>query len=111
MLPDQHARSLGVVVDFMGHPASTHRGPDFLALKTQAPRIIVIVDIRVDDDARHVCHFREITDFEPTGRSREDVAALTQRISDTMGEILEKHPESYLWQHRRWREKYRLPES
>jgi KDO2-lipid IV(A) lauroyltransferase len=103
MLPDQHARRLGVVVDFLGQPASTHRGPGFLIAKTDKPRIIVMVGVRVDDDARHVYHLREITDFVPTGHSRSDVAVLTQRICDAMTEVLEQHPESYLWHHRRWR--------
>jgi KDO2-lipid IV(A) lauroyltransferase len=103
LLPDQHARRSGVVVDFLGQPASTHLGAAFVALKARDPRVIVAVDTRVDDGPSHVCHFKEISDFERTGDTRADVTALTQRFNDVMEETIEKHPGSYLWHHRRWR--------
>lgn len=104
ILPDQHARRFGVTGTFLGRRASTHRGPAFVALKARDPRIVVGVDTRIDDGPQHVVWLEEIDDFTPTGRSRQDVAALTQRINDVMGEIVRRHPESYLWQHRRWRD-------
>jgi lauroyl/myristoyl acyltransferase len=61
------------------------------------------VDTRIDDGPRHVCYFKEISDFEPSGDTRTDVVRLTQRINDAMAETIEKHPGSYLWHHRRWR--------
>ncbi|HXK21146.1 MAG TPA: hypothetical protein VMS55_00570 [Myxococcota bacterium] len=103
MLPDQFARSGGVVVDFLGVPASTHAGPALAALRARGCRIFVVVDTRLRDGARHVCHVREVKDFEPSGDPRADVERLTQRLCDEMGEIVRAHPESYLWQHRRWR--------
>jgi KDO2-lipid IV(A) lauroyltransferase len=105
LLPDQHARRSGVVVDFLGQPASTHLGPAFVALKARDPRVIVAVDTRVDDGPDHVCHFKEITDLPHSGDLRSDVATLTQQINDVMAETIEKHPDSYLWHHRRWRAK------
>jgi Kdo2-lipid IVA lauroyltransferase/acyltransferase len=103
MLPDQFARAGGVVVDFLGVPASTHAGPALAALRARGCRIFVVVDTRVADGARHVCHVRELKDFEPSGDAHADVLRLTQRLCDEMGEIVRAHPESYLWQHRRWR--------
>jgi KDO2-lipid IV(A) lauroyltransferase len=103
ILPDQFARRSGVVVDFLGVPASTHAGAALAALRAQGCRIFAAVDTRVHDGARHVCHVREILGFQPSGDLDADVLALTTRLCDAMGEIVRDHPESYLWQHRRWR--------
>ncbi|HVN36550.1 MAG TPA: hypothetical protein VMW19_00080 [Myxococcota bacterium] len=108
MLPDQFARSGGVVVDFLGVPASTHAGPALAALRARVCRIFVVVDTRVRDGAGHVCHVREIRGFEPSEDPRADALRLTQRFCDEMGEVVRAHPESYLWQHRRWRRHTRL---
>jgi KDO2-lipid IV(A) lauroyltransferase len=103
VLPDQFARRSGVVVDFMGVPASTHAGPALAVLRAPGSRLCVAVDTRSDDGARHVCRIREIAGFAPTGDEEADVRALTRRIADIMGELVAAHPESYLWHHRRWR--------
>lgn len=104
MLPDQFARRSGVVVDFLGVPASTHAGPALAALRAPGCRIFAVVDTRVDDGPRHVCHMREIADFRASGDARADALALTRRIADEMSAIVLQHPESYLWAHRRWRQ-------
>jgi KDO2-lipid IV(A) lauroyltransferase len=104
LLPDQHARKTGVITQFLGQPARTHKGPAFVALKAERARLLVAVDTRIDDGPQHVCYLRELTHLEPSGDRRGDVERLTQRINDAMGEIIEKHPGSYLWHHRRWRD-------
>jgi len=103
MLPDQFARRAGVVVDFLGVPASTHVGPALAALRAKSCRIFAVVDTRVGDGPRHVCHVREITGFQRSGNVRADATELTRRIADAMSAIVLEHPESYLWPHRRWR--------
>jgi KDO2-lipid IV(A) lauroyltransferase len=103
VLPDQFARRSGVVVDFMGVPASTHAGAALAYLRAPGSRLCVAVDTRVDDGLRHVCRIVEITDFVPTGDRDADARALTARICDAMGDFVRKYPESYLWHHRRWR--------
>jgi KDO2-lipid IV(A) lauroyltransferase len=102
ILPDQYARSHGAVVDFLGIPASTHRGAASVALQSRNPRMVVAVDTRVDDGARHECQLIEIDDFERSDDFESDVDRLTQRFCDVMGEVVTNHPESYLWHHRRW---------
>ncbi len=103
MLPDQFARRGGVMVDFLGVPASTHTGPAAAALRTRDCRLFVAVVVRQDDGPRLVCHVREIRDLPRSSDPDADVAVLTQRICDVMGDVILKHPESYLWHHRRWR--------
>ena len=103
MLPDQFARRDGVVVDFLGVPASTHAGPAAAVLRTLECRLFVAVVVRSDDGPRLVCHIQQIRELPRSGDRDADVAALTQRISDAMSDVVLKHPESYLWHHRRWR--------
>lgn len=102
ILPDQYARARGEVVEFLGRPASTHKGAAIAALECPGSRIIVAIDTRIDDGPYHVCNLREIRDFEPSGDRERDIHDLTQRICDVMSEVIWKHPESYLWHHRRW---------
>jgi KDO2-lipid IV(A) lauroyltransferase len=103
MLPDQFARRAGVVVDFLGVPASTHAGPAAAVLRGRDVRLFVAVVVREGDGPRLVCHVREIRELPRGDDFDANVAALTQRIADAMGEVVTKHPESYLWHHRRWR--------
>jgi KDO2-lipid IV(A) lauroyltransferase len=103
MLPDQFARRAGVVVDFLGVPASTHAGPAAVVLRARACRLFVAVVVRQQDGPRLVCHVREIRELPRSDDPDADVVTLTQRICDVMGEVVLKHPESYLWHHRRWR--------
>jgi KDO2-lipid IV(A) lauroyltransferase len=107
MLPDQFARREGVVVDFLGVPASTHAGPAAAVLRTRETRLFVAVVVRQDDGPRLVCHVQQIRDLPRSDDFDADVAELTQRIADAMGQVVLKHPESYLWHHRRWRSRER----
>lgn len=102
ILPDQYARDRGEIVRLMGQPTSVHRGCAIVALDCPGCRIIVAVDTRIDDGPYHVCNLHEIVDFEPTGDRERDVHDLTQRICDVISDDVWKHPESYLWHHRRW---------
>jgi KDO2-lipid IV(A) lauroyltransferase len=103
MLPDQFARRDGVVVDFLGVPASTHAGPAAAVLRQPDCRLVVAVVVRIDDGARLICHLQEIIDLPRSDDLDADILLLTQRICDAMSGIVSKHPESYLWHHRRWR--------
>lgn len=101
ILPDQYARSRGVVVDFLGKPASTHKGAALAALGSPGARIVVGVDTRVDDGPYHQCFLTEV-DFQPSGDDDADVEVLTQRLCDVMAQTILDHPGSYFWQHNRW---------
>lgn len=102
MLPDQNARKGGVVVDFLGRPAKTFRGPALLHFLTGAP-IVIAVDTRCRKDPRQH-HIRTIfiPPFERTEDRQADVVALTEIISDRMSEVILENPAQYLWFHRRW---------
>ncbi len=102
MLPDQNARKGGVVVDFLGKPARTFRGPAVLHLLTDAP-IIIAVDTRSKEDPKkHYIRTIFVPPFERSGDRQADIQALTKLISDLMSEVILENPAQYLWFHRRW---------
>ncbi len=104
MLPDQHAgRKKGVVVDFMGVPASTFRGPAIAALRHPDARVYVGGCWRLRDDNILRARVRPVEAPPLTGDALIDVQRWTARMSHAMGELVLAHPECYLWHHRRWR--------
>lgn len=100
--PDQNARRRGVVVDFLGKPASTFKGAAAAAIANPNTRVIAVVATRVEDSAYHKIYVRELPPFEPTDDRASDIVKLTQTICDALSSFIELHPESYLWHHRRW---------
>lgn len=90
-----------VFVDFFGVRASTSAGLARIALRTGAAVVPVFV---LWDEARGKYRLR----FEPplelvcTGDSEEDVLANTARFTKVIEETIRRHPEQWLWIHRRW---------
>ena len=101
LLMDQHARAKGIVVDFMGRPASTHTTPAVLHLMTQCP-IIVGACLR-EGPMKFRLHAGHPIVVEPTGDRQADIQEMTTRINGELGDLIRRAPEQYLWGHRRWR--------
>ncbi len=99
-VPDQDARSGGVFVPFFGRPASTHRGPALLALRTGAP-LFAATGIRADDGA-YDCHVHAINVLR-TGDPDDVVARITGAYTDVFERAIRTAPEQYLWHHKRWK--------
>lgn len=99
---DQDARSGGVFVPFFGRPASTHRGPALLALRTGAP-LFAATGIRAED-GRYDCRIQRIT-ASREGEPEVVVERLTAAYTRVLEAAIRTAPEQYLWQHRRWKTK------
>lgn len=102
---DQNAGDAGVFVPFFGRPASTHRGPALMALRSDAP-LFAVSGLR-SGDWRYRIRFEEI----PLDRSAELEAAVTAgtaRFTAWLEAQIRTAPEQYFWLHRRW--KTRPPE-
>jgi KDO2-lipid IV(A) lauroyltransferase len=101
LLVDQHARKGGIMVDFLGHPASTYASPGRLQLASAAP-IVACTLIRTG-----LLHYRFVFShpmLRPEGVDREEVVhRVTEAINNQLGEWIRRNPEQYLWFHRRWR--------
>jgi KDO2-lipid IV(A) lauroyltransferase len=96
------AREEGVFCDFFGVPACSTAGVATLALRTGA---VVLPGYLVWDEAARIHRLC----FEPpletinTGNPKEDVATNTARYMQALEAIIRRHPEQWLWIHRRWR--------
>ena len=100
---DQNStRGLGVFVDFFGLPASTNSGMARIALRTDAPIVPVFI-VREGRSARHRVHLLPILQVERTGEPSEDVRRNTQRFTAVLEDMVRRHPEQWLWMHRRWK--------
>lgn len=100
---DQNStRNLGVFVDFFGVPASTNAGMARIALRTDAPIVPVFI-VRDGAAARHTVHVLPILQAERTGDTEADVVANTQRFTAIFEEMVRRHPEQWLWMHKRWK--------
>ena len=102
LVMDQHAGpKQGVMVDFMGSPASTHTSPARLHLKTGAP---IIAGSFIRDGA---FKYRMVTGqpivFKGTGDKEKDTARLLTEINQRLEAVIRRYPEQYLWAHKRWR--------
>lgn len=100
ILTDQDARKGGVVVDYLGRPASTVRGPALFAIRRGCPVVPCFI---WREGERH----RGMVEpaMYPTTISDEDEAIreLTQRYTDRITARVREHPEEYFWPHRRWK--------
>jgi len=100
---DQNStRGLGVFVDFFGLAASTNAGMARIALRTDTP-IVPIFIVREGWSARHRVYILPILQVERTGDFAEDVRRNTQLFTTVFEEMVRRHPDHWLWMHKRWK--------
>ncbi len=92
---DQATQAEGVRIDFLGAPAWTTRMPALLAKRTGAA-VVPVFNYRKPDGSFITYALPEV---EITGDELED----TKRISATVEDYIRKHPEQWLWIHKRWK--------
>lgn len=94
--------SEGVFCDFFGIPACSTTGLAVFALRSDAPVVpgFLIWDEKVK---RHVLRFAPEIPLIRTGDFKEEVAINTARFTKAIEECVRRHPEQWLWIHKRWR--------
>jgi KDO2-lipid IV(A) lauroyltransferase len=96
----------GIFADFFGLPAATSTGVALLALRTGSPVLPgYLTPLR---NGRYTIKFLQPIDMARTGDTTEDMRINTQRLNDVLERIIREQPESWLWGHKRW--KNRPPE-
>jgi KDO2-lipid IV(A) lauroyltransferase len=102
ILIDQHIQSVDAVrVDFFNRPVSTTSALATLALRTGAPLVPAFALPLANGRLRLVYeHPVEL----PKAGSLDPVRELTQRCTDVLEMYVRRHPQLWLWMHRRWRE-------
>ena len=99
---DQHAgKKDGVVVDFLGHPAGTFKSLALLALTTGAP--VIPASSWREPDGTHVLRFEDPLPLIESENVSEAIRKNTQAFNDALGRMLLRHPEQWIWMHKRWK--------
>ena len=96
----------GIFANLFGVPAATSTGVALLALRTGAPVLPgYLTPLR---DGRYIIKFLPHVEMARTGDMVEDLRVNTQRLNNVIERIVLEQPESWLWGHKRW--KNRPPE-
>jgi KDO2-lipid IV(A) lauroyltransferase len=102
LLIDQHLHTPDAVyVDFFRRPAATTSALAALALRTGAP--VVPVFALPLPRGRYRLVYEHPVD-PPTADTPDAVREFTQRCTDVLEMYVRRHPELWLWMHRRWRD-------
>jgi KDO2-lipid IV(A) lauroyltransferase len=103
MLIDQHLHTPDAVdVDFFGRPAATTSALAALALRTGAP-VIPVFALPLPSGRYRFVYEHPV---DPPGSAEPDaIREFTQRCTDVLEMYVRRHPELWLWMHRRWRDR------
>ncbi len=102
MLIDQHMHSPDAIwVDFFQRPAATTSTLAALALRTGCP-VVPVFALPVTG-GRYRMIYEHAVDA-PTGEGPDAIREFTQRCTDVLEMYVRRHPELWLWMHRRWRD-------
>jgi KDO2-lipid IV(A) lauroyltransferase len=101
ILIDQHIHtSEAVTVDYFGRPAATTSALAALALRTGAA-VIPVFTLPLPGGRYRFIYEHPVE--PPPADSPDPVREFTQRCTDVLEMYVRRHPELWLWMHRRWR--------
>jgi len=101
LLSDQYAGPRGVMVDFFGHPASTHPTVAMLHLVARAP--MCFAWCRRTGPMKFEIGTTGLIRHERSGDKKRDVREILERLNRELERVIREAPDQYLWAHRRWR--------
>jgi Kdo2-lipid IVA lauroyltransferase/acyltransferase len=102
VLIDQHIMSRDAIyVDFFERPAATTSAVAALALRTGAP-VVPVFALPVGPGRYRFIYEHHVE--APRSDSPDAVREFTQRCTDVLEMYVRRHPELWLWMHRRWRD-------
>ena len=88
-------------IDFFGRPASTYTAVALLHLVTKTPMCFGwcvrkgLMDYEMGASGPFM--------HERSGNKQEDIRAILTMLTSELESVVRKHPEQYLWAHRRWK--------
>jgi KDO2-lipid IV(A) lauroyltransferase len=101
LLGDQDAGAQGLVMDFLGQPASVLTGTGTLAYKLKLP---VATGFMVrQPDGTHRLVVEEPIMPDPELDEETAVAEITRLHTRRLEAMVRRHPDHYFWVHRRWK--------
>jgi KDO2-lipid IV(A) lauroyltransferase len=103
ILIDQNTtRDTGVFAPFFGIPACTTSSLATIASRTGAA---IVPGVLIWDDrlGKHRLRFEPAVELVETGNRQQDVVDNTTRCNRVLEALIRKHPDQWLWVHRRWK--------
>jgi KDO2-lipid IV(A) lauroyltransferase len=101
ILIDQHISGADAVnVEFFDRPAATTSAVAAMALRTGAP-VVPVFALPLGRGRYRLIYEHPVE--PPAADSDDAVRELTQRCTDVLEMYVRRHPELWLWMHRRWR--------
>jgi KDO2-lipid IV(A) lauroyltransferase len=108
VLIDQHVGSRDAIqVDFFNRPAATTPAVAALALRTGA-RVVPLFALPLGGGRYRMIYEHPVE--PPPADAPDAVRELTQRCTDVLEMYVRRHPELWLWMHRRWRDEAAVAE-
>jgi KDO2-lipid IV(A) lauroyltransferase len=101
LLADQAAPGESTRVKFFNREVPTFEGPARLALRTNAP--ILFAECLRDNGGNYLVTFDPINYSDLKRDSPDNIHELTLRHTQTLEQVIRKHPEQWLWLHKRWK--------
>jgi Kdo2-lipid IVA lauroyltransferase/acyltransferase len=92
----------GVFVDFFGHQACMTTGVAVFALRTNAVVLPAYLPWE-EEEGRYVLTFFPPVEIARTGSMQDDIVENTQRFARSLEDLIRRHPEQWLWIHKRWK--------
>lgn len=101
LLLDQDAGDKGVVVDFLGRPASTWPGAARLSLQTGCP-VLPVCLVR-GERGEHELVWGPLLDPAQLPAAMRNPTDFTALITDQLEVFVRRRPQQWFWVHRRWK--------
>lgn len=101
ILLDQDAKANGVIVPFLGLPASTPYGPVKIASKLGAS-VVPVFSIRRGRSDKFDIYFMPSLDMPPSYASMGEVERSVARCNDVIGDWIRRYPDQWMWLYPRW---------
>lgn len=100
LVADQDAGREGVIVDFMGTPASYRRGLASFSYHYNAPLVSMFL-IRSGRKLNLIVS--AIVEPNREAPREQEIIRLTASFSEQLGSVVRRFPDQWLWTHRRWK--------
>jgi len=101
LVSDQHSATGGTAVTFFGRLASTPKGAAAFAEIMGSPIVLALL-IR-EKYNRHRAVIGPLIYPPGSGDKDKDITAMTQEYTSQLEAMIRKHPEQWMWTHRRWK--------
>lgn len=101
ILVDQDAKANGMVVPFLGLPASTPYGPVKIASKLGAS-VVPVFSVRRGNSDKFDLFFQPPLEMPHSPASEEDIKKAVESCNNVISDWIRQYPDQWMWLYPRW---------